>query len=111
MDLDKDTTVNRTEVAAWFKRNEYIICRPFRSQVIKKLKEIETIAASDIFKFFDANNDSRIDGGDVSQAIAKLDTNLDGVISHGELMPKVHKMVAPKCRETAKADRKAWEER
>ena len=34
MDLDKDTIVNRLEVGAWFKRNEYIICRPWRSQVI-----------------------------------------------------------------------------
>ena len=38
MDLDNSRDVSRLEVGAWFKHNENIVCRPWRSIVQKTLK-------------------------------------------------------------------------
>ena len=39
MNLDGNRMVSRDEVGAWFKRNEYVMCRPWRLDVINILKE------------------------------------------------------------------------
>jgi len=38
MDFDKSRYVSRLEVMAWFKRNMYIVCRPWREQIVSNFK-------------------------------------------------------------------------
>ena len=42
MDIDNDGQASTLEIEVWFKRNEYIICRPWRKEIIEMLKTHES---------------------------------------------------------------------
>ena len=111
MDFDKNGLVNKLEVVAWYKRNEYIICRPFRENVIDDLKVKEMEELAPLFKFLDANNDIYVSPKDVPYAISNLDTDKDGTVSHAEFKAKTDGIFTKYCEETPSTDKEAWMER
>lgn len=39
LDLDKSGKTSSLELASVFKRNEYILCRPFRNEILNNLEQ------------------------------------------------------------------------
>ena len=81
MDLDNDVDVNRLEVASWINRNVYIICRPFRTEILKDLEKKALKYYHPLFLFLDADNSKIINKTDVSSLVTELDTNNDQKVS------------------------------
>ena len=111
MDFDKNGVVDKVEVVAWYKRNEYIICRPFRDDVVDDLKVKEKEELAPLFKFLDANNDIYVTAKDVPFAIKNLDTNEDGIVSHAEFKAKTDGIFTKYCEYAPSTDKEAWLER
>ena len=68
-------------MAAWFKRNEFIICRPLRKRVEKKIEKREIVALKVFFDFLDADGNDEIDRKDLRGLLQKLDKNSDEMVS------------------------------
>ena len=60
MDLNLDGTLTLAEISAWFKSNEYGLCRQLKDTVVVVSKTID-----DFFKFLDADNSGSISSDDV----------------------------------------------
>lgn len=108
MDLDNDIDVNKLEVAAWVRRNEYVICRPLRDKVLGDLQKQTLKTYHPLFIFLDADSNKVINKTDVSTLVRKLDTNNDFMISHKNFKDATDKMFAKICKEEAYNDREAF---
>lgn len=54
MNLDGNTKVTELEVDAWFTRNEYVVCRPWRYEAILALSERERESKKVVWEFVDS---------------------------------------------------------
>ena len=81
MDLDRKDQVSLLEVAAWFKRNEFIICRPLRKRVKSVIEKRELFALKAFFNFLDADGNDEINRKDLHGLLKKLDKNGDEMVS------------------------------
>lgn len=72
LDLDKDGKVSKLETSAWLKRNEYIVCRPFRNEILAGLKQEYAKSFSLLIEFLDADRNGKINVRDVSSLFTVL---------------------------------------
>jgi len=73
MNLDNNPQVSSLEVAAYFTRNQYIVCRPLREKVLRALKQQERDMFKSLFYFLDADSNRKINTADVDVALRMWD--------------------------------------
>ena len=70
MDRNRDGVIKRREAIRWYKRNEHLLCRPYRKDIVLHLRARESSKKNQLFTFLDANHDSRINGQDLAYSIS-----------------------------------------
>jgi len=105
MDLNGDGVASVIEIAAWFMRNGYIVCRPVRDAEIRLLLQEEKRGLGSLFRFLDKNNNKIIKPDDAHVAFDSLDRNFDKKLDLEEMNRATGQMFVAICVKAAKVDR------
>jgi len=97
LDLDRDGSITPFEVGSYFTRNEYIICRPIREEVLTYLKNKIEESFRPLYRFLDANKNKQITNEDDNVLFESLDTNKDKVTDKKELAAGTDELFTKMC--------------